>query len=72
MFPQPPPNVVEAYTSDGSRYYVRAGNEVSETRRITTRRLETNLDEKIQQIQHEFVLNTSLSLLYTYNTFVSY
>jgi len=51
MFPRPPQNVTEAYTPDGSRYYVRGGNEVSETRRFTSRRLQVNLDEQIQQLQ---------------------
>jgi hypothetical protein len=55
MFPRPPPNVTEAFTLDGSRYYVRGGNEVSEIRRITNRRLEVNLDDQIQQVQQEFV-----------------
>lgn len=64
MFNQRPPHVNECYIPDGSRFFVRNGVEMSDTKKMLSKRLGVDFEEKINELNTEKVRPTrSLRLL---------
>jgi hypothetical protein len=58
MFNQRPPHVNECYIPDGSRFFVRNGVEMSDTKKMLSKRLGVDFEEKINELNTEKVCLT--------------